>query len=223
MAWSDSQTFTFDWASSGLAGAVGPYGTVELTVNGAGGIDFDIKLPTNWFIADGLVGHDVFGFNAGLDPTVSIDTFNSSAYSADSPLPNITNVGLDCPASTGCGKYTFDGAGNFEYAVKGPVIGANTAVSELTFTVSKVTGTFASIDELVEDSGSGYWFSTEVGANCGRDPTTGDLRCGASGFVGVSDPAAVPEPRGYIWLLGAGLAILMVYRAKPRDAWKLRQ
>ncbi len=199
-------TFTFDEHNSfsGITSA-GPYGTVELVQTAANAIAFHINMDPNYvLIKTGFAG--VFGFNDNMGSAFTIGNFVApSAYSGSS-----TSGGLK-----------FDGFGqNWDdaAATSGPSVGDGTAVSAISFTVTKNSGNFANIFDLVAleapegGAGPAYFVADVYDKACGSG---GGTAC--TGLVAVSGipSRTIPEPASTI-PAAAGMAALIVIAARKR-------
>jgi len=182
----DSATFDL---TQGSTLPNGNYGTIKLTLNGDGSITVNVDLASGVVINGG--GECSICFNSSLSPDPNI---NFSALTTNyGGVGGNTNI---LPASLHA-----DGFGNYEYGVD--YLGSNggtcvndptPCVGSVTFTVSKVSGTFSSVFDLVQNSTGGEHtspFAVDILVN------------GATGYVGTGT-SAVPEP-ATMFLLGTGL------------------
>jgi PEP-CTERM motif-containing protein len=206
-------TFTFDEHNSGFSGitSTGPYGTVELQLV-AGVVDVTLNMASNFRLIDtGFPG--TFGFNDTLnDGTPTAGSFSSSLYSGSS-----NNGGVDTGGGSGSDLH-FDGFGSFDdaAATSGPSAGNTSAVSDLSFTISRAGG-FTSVQQLVEETtdggdGSAFFVADVFDKACGAN---GGTAC--TGLVGVSQDAVVqpvPEPTSYAALLAGFGAIAFVIQRR---------
>ena len=194
-------TYTFDEHNAGSSGFTtsGPFGTVELTLD-SGNIDVTLLMFNNFqLIVTGFPG--TFGFNDTLGlGNISASGFSSALYSGST-----NNGGAEAH------DLHFDGFGDFDDAAATTGPHAGSGISELTFTLSRTSGTFTSVQQLVELStggdGSEYFVADAFDPKCGSTTNTA-----CTGLVGVSSlSSTVPEPISSA-LVGAGLISLFFLR-----------
>ena len=194
--------FTSDHMSGGY-GSSGPFGTVELTQNGAD-VDFVVTLNDgSWFIRTGAGDDFNFKFNIAGDTGAAADE------------NTITGTGITGSYYIGTGKaYHGDGGGTFYYGVyftgQGTNGGSDAMPGPLKFTVEDVT-----IAELTGLNDKDQIFVADVISGVTKDPTTGKPN-GNTGLIDVSN-TPVPLP-GALWFLGSGLLGLVGVRRRITKA-----
>ena len=170
----------------------GTYGTATLTTN-AGAIDVTIALVNGWVVDTG--SHYAVSFNESIagNPALSL-----SGLATGYAFANSGNV-----PSGSAGSYDQAGVGTFEFAITGPGPAAGSdKVSTLTFKVSRVSGSFASVNDLIEVQSN----SSLPAAVFAVDILQGAPCTGAcTGLVYATIPSIpTPEPISIV-LVGVGL------------------
>ncbi|MGH9647147.1 MAG: PEP-CTERM sorting domain-containing protein [Bryobacteraceae bacterium] len=174
-----------------VAFGAGPYGTVELKLDGSA-IDFTVDLADGFgfnLIDSGT--HEAFSFNNEIGGTLALSGFSSSLYSdygagpgTNPPFSSFTNaVKSSCTNGSGCG------------------------VNKLTFAVNR-TGGFTDVNQLIGPStgnGTVAYFAADI-ANL--DGVTGVV-----GATGAGIPNTVPEPVSS-GLMGIGLIAMGLLRRR---------
>ena len=184
VARADTVTFQIDQTGGTLPAQ--NYGTIKLTLVG-GSILVEIDLNAgNKLIETGQAGSIAFNSSLSPDPTITVSGFSSAGYS-------LGYGGVP-------GSLHMDGTGTFEYAIRSSFGANDPAANDLSFTVSKSVGTFASVFELVSANGNGFTFSFDIFCQSCKGGQ------GATGFVGVGTNTVpeMPEPAS-MFLLGSGL------------------
>lgn len=203
-------TYIFDVHNSGpTTFGSGPYGTLELTLQGS-----DILVNIDLANGFGLIntgfpnggGTDyAFGFNDNL----AASTFTYTAFT-----PNTYSGG-----TTSAGTFQFDGFGDFDRAAGTTSLANNAGSNTLSFLITSSAG-FTSIQNIVGQStgGTPVYFVADVFYNGTNNPGTGCAQ-GASctGLIGVSTlngfNNTVPEPVTST-LVGMGLVSIFFLRRR---------
>lgn len=177
-------TFTLNSTSVGAFGA-GPYGTVELKLNG-NAIDVTVDLADGFgFNLIDSGSHEAFSFNNQTAGTLTMSSFSSNSYSDfgagpgdNPPFSSFTNaVKSTCTNGSGCG------------------------VNKLTFTVNNTLG-FTDVNQLIglsTGNGTAAYFAADIANSAGAT--------GAVGATGRGTASSVPEPISSA-LVGTGLLAL---------------
>jgi len=171
----------------------GPYGTVELKLNGSA-IGFTIDLADGFgFNLIDTGTHEAFSFNNVIGGTLTMSSFSSNLYSDFGAGP-----GTNPPFST------------FTHALKSTCTnGSGCGVNTLTFTVNR-TGGFTEVNQLIglsTGSGTAAYFAADI-ANAN----------GVTGVVGATGipSSPVPEPLSS-GLVGIGLISLALLRRSRKS------
>lgn len=192
-----SIVYTFDSTAVAAFGA-GPYGTVTLTENGSGGVDFTVTLRSDMNFVNTGGPHSIFSFNSSgvAAGDISNILFNGSTKAGvtvvspggNSPFGSTFSFAIDCTDNDACSN----GAGG-------------QTADPLTFTIANaVLGDFGFLV-----SGTTAFFAADV------------ISGSATGAIGVTKPGRppdenVPEPAS-LGLLGLGLLGLGLGRRKLRS------
>ena len=181
----DLYTLTLDHCTGGCGSS--PFGTINITQNGANTVHFDIELANgNEFIQGGLPGSTV-GFNLTSNVTVSLTNATLPGWSLD-------NGGAP-------GSLNFDGFGAFEYSLNccfSQTGGSHAQPGSIQFDLTGAGLTPAQFQELstIPPGDTRAFFAVDVLSG----------QTGNTGPVGTNTPpSAVPEPSSIV-LFGSVLA-----------------
>jgi len=141
-AYADTTTLNLNQSEAFGAGS---YGTVKLTlitsgVN-TGKIQVEISLTNGSVIVD-TGTHKATAWNENLagNPALTVTSISDANYT-------FANAGGTASS------FNMDGAGTYEFALSGPSpSGGSGAVGSLTFIVGKVSGSFTTVNDLLENS-----------------------------------------------------------------------
>ncbi len=183
-------TFNLNTTAVGAFGS-GPFGTVELKLNGSA-IDFTVDLADGFgFNLIDTGTHEAFSFNNVIGGTLALSSFSSPLYSDSGAGP-----GSNPPFST------------FTNALKSTCTnGGGCGVNVLTFTVSRTLG-FTDVNQLIglsTGSGTAAYFAADIANSAGAT--------GAVGATGFGTTSTVPEPVSS-GLVGIGLIALSLLRRR---------
>lgn len=185
----DTASFDLITSNGNILPPAASYGTVTLNLNADGSINVSVVGASGY----GFFGpsYTMFGFNENIAGNPSINILNASAGVVVAPNPNTVCSGGGC---------NLDGYGTFEFMVGGPT--GSSPIGSFSFDVSRTSGTFTTVYQLVELSSSGAHFVAHVSPINGCAAGVG----ACTGFAGDSG-TPVPEPAS-IMLFGSGLLTL---------------
>jgi hypothetical protein len=195
----DTFNFTSCHATTGCLPAGSSYGTVALTANGSGGVQFDVTLTGGgYFVETGAGADELFLFNATAGMTVSNLSATFNGTDVTSTLGGLTYVFHAPPGvqADGTGKFT----GSIECTVAANCNGSSvvTTVNDLHFTVNNAT-----LTQLETTNSGGNLFVADIAIQ-GNGANTGD----------VDVTPSVPDGGMTLMLLGGALAGLETLRRK---------
>jgi hypothetical protein len=186
----------------------GPFGVVDLTLSG-GDINIDVQMYEP-FYNSGILGifHGfAFNYNPAFGGAPSIDiTGEPAGWSSTNP---------QAPGNTG----GFGPFGKYDYVLDGPGGSGQTPgtgdctsiglCDALSFTVSKVGGSFTTVNELIANNTDGFSFATDIRNTAS---TANTYKLASDGL------AAVPEPRTVVLLSLALCGFVIVGRRRAAAA-----
>jgi hypothetical protein len=207
----DHCTFDFDIHNVGpTTFGTGPYGTLDLLLQGDGTIKVSIDLADGFgLIATGFPAgpgtNYSFAFNDNIGGTFSYGSYSNISYSG---------------GTTAAGSYQFDGFQDFDRAAGATAVANTAGANTLSFVITR-TGGFDSVQNLVGLStgggGTHVYFAADVFFN--GDPNNPNAACGAgagcTGLIGVTGNGTPPVPEPVTsGLVGTGLVSLFFLRRR---------
>jgi hypothetical protein len=187
----------------GTGCTIGPFGTVEVTDDGAGTLSFNVQLLGTYNF---MGGDNAFAFSLTGGPTISFSNFDPS----DTVLPIVAPS--FSAGNTVAADFSMDGFGKFMYGVDAAGSGGSSPNGQsLKF---DITATGLDIGDLAVST-KGYLFAADICplAGCG----TGLTGYAAGGPIKPpgGDGGVVPLPPA-IWLFASALAGLGLIGARRR-------
>jgi hypothetical protein len=179
-ALADTYSLTEDHCSGGCGTA--PFGTIEVTQDGANTVLVDVNLSSAAFVSTGFPGS--LAFDLLGNPTISISNL-TSGWSL---------------LSTSAGSLHFDGFGTLDYAMECVICGnggSNPFPGPISFDVTAAGLTPASFLDLSTGGSSSVYFVADIMGSTGNTGPVGATFQGGG--------TSVPEP-GTLGLLSLGLA-----------------
>ena len=204
----DHCTFDFDIHNVGpTTFGSGPYGTVDLLLQGDGTIKVSIDLADGFGLINtgfpaGPGTNYAFAFNDNIGGTFSYGSYSNISYTG---------------GTTAAGSYQFDGFQDFDRAAASTALANTAGANTLSFVITR-TGGFNSVQNLVGlSSGNGgthVYFAADVFYNGTSTPGSCPQGAGCTGLIGVSGASSpVPEPITS-GLVGTGLISLFFLRRR---------
>jgi len=187
---------TYNLTSCHLSGGCGTatqFGTVTLTNNGTGGVNFTVALNSgNQFVETGSGGGGLFVFNDSLSGS-AVTSVTLSGGTGNTPPGGLQG-------STGLTPFMADGTGTFTAIVECSTASdcngnSGNLANTLTFTVTNAT-----VAQLETPNAAGNIFVADI--LLGQTGGTG-----LTGPVDASPSSLVPEPTSML-LFGTGLVVL---------------
>jgi PEP-CTERM motif len=186
---------TLDTPNAALTG-LGPFGTVTITTTSANTATVTFEANAGFMFQ----GEDAFNLN------VNATTFTESGFSFSQPVgggfnaPSCTSGGAACPDSPGnVSSFGIFNAPNTLFD------GFTSSISDVTFTLTNTSGTWASAADILALNSDGFDASAHI-AVCNTNPCVATAGASVTGFVGEGPvtPPSVPEPAS-LALLGSAL------------------
>jgi hypothetical protein len=189
------QIYTLSTANPSLAGLTGPYATVDVHLNSATSATITFTSLTNG-------GNTyLFGGAQAVDVNVNAATFTVSGITATNSFSGF----LASPTPTFGGTNNADGLGTFNATIDS-FDGFQHASDSISFTVTDVSGTWASAASVLTPTNSGESAAAHIYA-CTSPCTEGTGGPGANGSTGFAADGLAPVPGP---IAGAGLPGLML-------------
>lgn len=193
-------------------GYYGPYATVDLLLgNNSNGVAAGaIRVTVNMTAGYAIFGNNAFAFNltGSLTPSDLNISFGTAGYSVGSP-----------------GQIS--AFGKFEYVISDGNSPGHTGAGALVFTLTKKSGSFASVNDIIDLStggaAGGYGtFAMKVGKlNSNGTAFVSDITnadgsiTSGTGYARNGNSSPVPEPTSLL-MLGSGLLVVGRYTWKAR-------
>ena len=186
-ALADTYSLTIDHCTGGCGTA--PFGTIDVTQDGANTVLVDVSLNSAAFVSTGFPGS--FAFDLLGNPTISVSNLTSgwSLLSASS------------------GSLQFDGFGNLDYALECVVCGnggSNPFAGPISFDVTALGLTPASFLDLSTGNTQAYFVADIMGSTGNTGPVGATL---------VPGGTSVPEPE-MLGLLSLGFMGTLLARRR---------
>jgi len=185
-ALADTYSLTVDHCSGGCG--TGPFGTIDVTQDGANTVLVDVNLTSSEFVSTGFPGS--FAFDLLGNPTISVTSL-TSGWSL---------------LSTSAGSLHFDGFGKLDYALVCVICGnggSNPFPGPVSFEVTAPGLTPGSFQDLSAGGSPSVYFVADILGSTGK-----------TGPVGATlTSTSVPEPAP-LGLLTFGLAAAALLRSR---------
>jgi hypothetical protein len=190
---------TLNQGNADIAGAPGPYGTVDINLT-------DPTHATITFKSDNVGANDFFFIDSGIADV----NVNAASWTIGNFVTNANSNGL--PFESG-GSGTVDGFGVFNQTTN-QHDGFGSAATQVSFVVTDTGGTWSSSDNVLTPNGDGF----EVGAHVAvcPDPCPAGSTTNVTGFA--VNGAVVPEPATWALMITGVGAIGAALRMRRKNS-----
>jgi len=196
-----ANAFTSDLnaGNSAISGFTGPYGTVTITL-------LTSTTATVTFTSNTVAGNIyLFGAAQAIDLNVNATTFTVGPVLG-------TNAGTGFtpgPLTAHIGSQNVDGLGTFNLSIDS-FDGFTHTSDTVTFTLTDVSGTWASAANVITNNSSGFDAAAHIFVT--TSPANASNSALATGFAGEGPQTNVPDGGTTVMLLGAALGALGMAR-----------
>jgi len=196
-----ASAFTSDLnaGNSAISGFTGPYGTVTITL-------LTSTTATVTFTSNTVAGNIyLFGAAQAIDLNVNATTFTVGPVLG-------TNAGTGFtpgPLTAHIGSQNVDGLGTFNLSIDS-FDGFTHTSDTVTFTLTDVSGTWASAANVITNNSSGFDAAAHIFVT--TSPANASNSALATGFAGEGPQTNVPDGGTTVMLLGAALGALGMAR-----------
>ena len=195
----DIFTSSLNAGNSAISGFTGPYGTVTITL-------LTSTTATVTFTSNTVAGNIyLFGAAQAIDLNVNATTFTVGPVLG-------TNAGTGFtpgPLTAHIGSQNVDGLGTFNLSIDS-FDGFTHTSDTVTFTLTDVSGTWASAANVITNNSSGFDAAAHIFVT--TSPANASNSALATGFAGEGPQTNVPDGGTTVMLLGAALGALGMAR-----------